>query len=180
MHPEKSITLPESTQEKPDNIENLPYNVIRVPVQYLADIWSHVMSDVQRGLAVSDMSMGALIDGLLDQSIQLWLVLRSPAALVGRRAVIAVFCTSIERDVTPERGAEWVLSLYGLGGKQPRLWTGAVHAEMQRYARSEDCKRVRLCGRRAWQRILPGYAITGERPFQDERHYIYERAVDPT
>lgn len=143
------------------------YTLIRVPVRHIPDVWSYVMPMVLKGSAVNpNMTLDQLTDGLLDQSIQMWLVM---IGVSGKREVAAVFFTSIERDK-----GEWVLSLYGLGGKDARKWVMECHQEMHEFARQEDCKRVRMCGRPAWQRILPGYQVVGEK----QGHLIYERTVD--
>ena len=146
-----------------------PYDLIRIPVKHLAEIWEFVLPIVQKGQTANPaMTARDLQEGLLDQSIQMWLVLPQLAQRT-RRDIEAVFFTSIERDK-----GEWVLSLYGLGGRNPREWVMACHEHMHRYARQEDCKRVRMCGRPAWRRILPGYAVTGTR----QGHLVYERAVE--
>jgi hypothetical protein len=143
----------------------LDYDLIRIPRRNIYDLWPHVLPNLLKGMhANPNMDMDEILEGLLDQSVQLWVVIPKD----GRRELTAVFLTSVERDK-----GEWVLSLYGLGGQHPKKWVMACHAAMHRYAKQQECRRVRMCGRPAWQRILPGYAVVGEK----QGHLIYERAV---
>lgn len=155
-----------------DKFPGAPYNLIRIPVKYLADIWVYVLPTIEKGLTANpNMNLDDVLNGLIDESIQLWVVMKQQPF---GRTLVAAFLTSIERDVTEGGEMEWVLSLYGLGGAEPRAWVMLCHQTMHRFARGEDCKRVRMCGRPAWQRILPGYRVVGEK----QGHLVYERAVD--
>jgi len=167
---EQAKSSHENIKVNHDSRPVLPYDLIRIPVKHLADIWPYTLPLVERGLTANpNMTIDDLLEGLSDESIQLWIVLSKAEFAKARRQLRAVFFTSIERDRT-----EWVLSLYGLGGERPREWVMACHEEMHKFAKAEDCKRVRMCGRPAWQRILPGYQVTGKR----QGHLVYERAVE--
>lgn len=141
------------------------YDVLAIPPKHLGDIWKHIIPFLILGLQANPkMTIREVADGLVDQSIQLWIAAPKDENV----GIVAAFLTSIERD----RG-EWVLTLYGLGGKNAKAWVQACHETMMAFARREGCARVRLAGRPAWRRILPGYMVTGK--LGD--HLIYERAV---
>lgn len=140
------------------------YDVLRIHPKKLALVWDQCYPLLMQSLPANPvMSLDEIITGLSDQSIQFWVVARAHEAVIE-----AVFLTSIERDK-----GEWVVSLFNLGGGRAKEWVLDVHEAMHRYARIEDCKRVRMCGRPAWQRILPDYPVVGERG----GHLIYERPV---
>jgi hypothetical protein len=164
----ETIEEPQEKQEKP--AESL-YDVVRIPVNHISAIWSYVFPLLDQSRNINPlMTMDQIIEGLADESLQLWVVIRNdPLAQLA-----AAFLTGIERD----RG-EWVLSLHNLFGPSvaglwgARHWAGRCHEAMHQFAALQDCTRVRLCGRKAWQRILPGYAVVGEKG----GHLIYERRV---
>lgn len=135
--------------------------VVKVPNDRLEAIWRYAYPFIDTGLGVAkELRINDIIDGLIDQSIQLWVVLDD-------LDIIAAFLTSIERDRD-----EWVVSLYALGGSRVRDWLHLCDAEMSGFAQHEGAKRVRMCGRPAWKRLLPAsFAITGQRG----GHNVYER-----
>ena len=138
------------------------YDVMLIPLKFLSDIWYHAYPLIVKGQTANpELSMDDIMNGLVDQSIQLWIVVRK-----NRKKLLAVFLTSIEKD-----REDWVLSLYNLGGEAAKDWAMDCHRTMHDFAKSEGCQRVRMCGRPAWQRILPNYPIVGERG----GHFIYER-----
>lgn len=126
-------------------------------------MWKHAVPYIDIGLSVApELRINDVIDGLSDESIQLWVV-------IGKYQICAAFLTSIERD-----RMEWVISLYALGGSGAKHWLHACDDMMGAFARHEGAKRIRMCGRPAWRRLLPGtFSITGERG----GHNIYERPV---
>jgi len=142
------------------------FQVIRVPHEAVGRLWIHAAPYLMMGLVTApELTVQQVSDGLVDQSIQLWMVLEGEE---DHQSIIAAFLTSVEWD----RG-EWVTSLYCLGGSRPREWVMKCHRAVHGFAKQMDSERVRLAGRAGWQRILPGYVITGE----IGGHYIYERAV---
>lgn len=141
------------------------YDVVRVEKKDLALVWSQATQYLIYGLSVNpNLKVGEIVDGLLDESIQLWVIIPS----AGYDEMLGCFLTSVERDA-----GEWVVTLFNLGGRRPKEWVMACHEAMHEFAKVEGAKRVRLCGRPAWQRILPGYAVVGEK----SGHLIYERNV---
>ena len=149
-----------------DLASDISYNLIRVPLRHIPDVWPGLVGFVLKGRPTDpNMTMDELVDGLLDQSTAMWVIVET----AGEKRPVAVFFTQTERD----RG-EWVLSLFGLGGQHAKRWVMACHEAMHDYAKQEGCRRVRLCGRPAWQRILPGYRVTGEK----QGHLVYERVVE--
>jgi hypothetical protein len=53
-------------------------------------------------------------------------------------------------------GAEDGRKRPGGGGRDRREWLPLLGA-LERYARAEDCKAMRIFGRRGWERLLPDY-----------------------
>jgi hypothetical protein len=43
------------------------------------------------------------------------------------------------------------------GGRDSDEWLPLI-ADLEKYARAEGCKAMRIFGRRGWERLLPGYA----------------------
>lgn len=142
----------------------MDYHVVKIPASRLTNIWRHAAPYLIIGLGVApELDIEQVIEGLTDESIQLWVVVDEATN------VVAAFLTSIEND----RG-DWVVSLYALGGSEVRGWLAYCDAAMTVFAQQEGAKRVRMCGRKAWTRLLPEtFAVTGQRG----GHNIYERAA---
>lgn len=147
------------------------YSLVKIPRNKVQNIWHTVLPYLEMGMGVAtELSMKQVIESLADESMQLWVVLRESS--VNEADLMAAFLTAIERDK-----GEWVISLFALGGLEPKRWLRVCDRAMQEFAKAEDAVRVRLCGRRAWIRLLPdSFAITGVRGGQ----FVYERDVDPS
>jgi hypothetical protein len=139
------------------------YAVLKVPAQRIHIIWNYVIPHLMAGMTVApELGIDDIVEGLSDESIQLWIVTKG-------QVIEAAFLTSIEND----RG-DWVVSLYALGGKHAKHWLRECDAVMDEFARQEGAVRVRMCGRKAWQRLLPeSFAVIGERG----GHNVYERCI---
>lgn len=137
--------------------------VVKVPMDRIDSVWRYAFPFINIGMSVApELRINDIIDGISDESIQLWIVLDG-------NEIISAFLTSIERD-----RMDWVVSLYALGGTRPKIWLEQCNREMERFARHEGAKRIRMCGRPAWRRLLPdNFAITGIRG----GHNVYERPV---
>jgi hypothetical protein len=148
-----------------------PYSVVKIPRQRIPGLWHAISPLLKKGMgAAPELNLDYIVDGLADESIQLWMVLEEVAS--DTVELQGVFLTSIERD----RG-EWVISLYALGGHEPKRWLKECDAKMQAFALLEGAARVRMAGRRAWIKLLPeSFAITGVK----SGHFIYERDVHPS
>ncbi len=143
------------------------YDILRIHPSKLRLIWDRTYPLLVKSMIANpNLKMQDIIIGLADQSIQCWVVIRAEGA---ENTISAAFLTSIERD-----NGEWVLSLFNLGGAGAKDWVMDVHNAMHRFARIQGCRRVRMCGRPAWQRILPDYPVVGELG----GHLIYERPVE--
>lgn len=144
------------------------FSIIKVPVDRLPSMWKHIEPHLSVGMSVApELKPDDVIDGLSDESVQLWIVTCDNRD--GRHEIVAAFLTSIERD-----REDWVVSLYALGGSQVKLWLHHCDDAMAAFARREGAKRIRMYGRKAWQRLLPEtFAITGQR----QGHNVYERAI---
>lgn len=159
MHDQQNIE--ENTGNKNESV----YDVVQIPLRLVADIWGYAYPYIMLGRhANPELTFDDIVEGIIDQSVQLWIVVENRDG----KKLKAVFLTSVERDKE-----DWVLSLFNLGGEDPKSWVSACHQAMHEFAKKEGCARVRLCGRPGWQRILPDYPITGRRG----DHYIYERPV---
>ena len=55
-----------------------------------------------------------------------------------------------------------VCEIYGAAGTAGHERILEVHDAIERWAKSINCKRLRLQGRRGWARLLKGYCDTGE------------------
>lgn len=155
----------ECQEEKTGHLADDKYDVIHVPPNRLKLVWNGIYPLLLKSMTSNpEMDYDDIIAGIFDRSIQVWVVARLDAGKVD-----AVFLTSIENDK-----GHWVVSLYNLGGSNPKAWVQEVHEAMHRFARIEDCICVRMCGRPAWQRILPGYPVVGMKG----GHLIYERATE--
>ena len=47
-------------------------------------------------------------------------------------------------------------TIVACGGQHRNEWLQLI-AELERYAKAEDCKAMRIFGRRGWERLLPDY-----------------------
>ncbi len=52
-----------------------------------------------------------------------------------------------------------VCTIVACGGSDHPQWIGLL-GQLEAYAKSLECKTMRLIGRRGWRRVLPDYAIT--------------------
>jgi hypothetical protein len=57
-------------------------------------------------------------------------------------------------------GGELICLILGLGGAGMKQWLHLIE-DIEQYARDEGCARMRIEGRRGWQRALPEYQRTG-------------------
>lgn len=148
-------------QDQPYQYED--FVVLKIPSKRIDHIWQYASPHIITGLSVApELRIDDVIEGLIDESIQLWII-------VNGHEICAAFLTSIERD-----RMEWVVSLYALGGSGARHWMNACDDMIGAFARQEGASRIRMCGRTAWQRLLPEtFSITGERG----GHNVYERSV---
>jgi hypothetical protein len=148
----------------PLQLQTNVYEVMQAPIDRVSKILPHAMEFLSVGLSVApELSMRTVGEGLADGSIQLWLVIDLDQELV------AAFLTSIEKV-----RADWVVSLYALAGTEVRGWLSACDRAMTEFALREGAVRVRMCGRKAWTRLLPStFRVTGERG----GHNVYERDV---
>ena len=161
-----SAEMQENTENLCDKANESAYDILHIPPKHIGDIWRHVVPFLIMGMQANPrMTIREIADGLVDQSVQLWVV----APKDEERGLVGCFLTSVERDA-----GEWVVSLYGLGGREARKWVMACHAAMQGFGRSQGASRVRLAGRPAWKRLLPDYAVTVE---MENGHLVYERVV---
>jgi hypothetical protein len=49
-------------------------------------------------------------------------------------------------------------TIVACGGSERRQWLPLI-AQLEHYARTEDCKAMRIFGRRGWRKLLPDYRI---------------------
>ncbi len=142
--------------------------VIKVPIERVPSLWKYVEPHFAVGMSVApELNPNDIIDGIADESVQLWII--ACDFRNGNHEIVAAFLTSIEKD-----REDWVVSLYALGGSHAKLWLHHCNDAMSAFGRREGAKRIRMCGRKAWQRLLPeSFVITGQRG----GHNIYERPV---
>lgn len=69
--------------------------------------------------------------------------------------------TAIEAAATTKLikiGSHKICLLVACSGHHRERWM-ALLEQLERYARDEDCKAMRLYGRKGWERELPGYRV---------------------
>lgn len=137
----------------------------KTPPDMLAAMWPLAQPWILKGLtAATDTSLGGVISGLRSGSDQLWVV-------IAHDGVIGAFLTSFY-EAEDDASAQF-LGVYGLGGDRITEWIAELGTTMKQFAAHRGGCKVKFCGRPAYQRLLPGYAVAGEYGGQ----FIYEGAL---
>lgn len=125
----------------------VPCIAVAVPRERLAAVWPAAAPLVARALARSgEMTLDELARALVEGRFLLWL------AWDGALAAAAV--TEIAETI-----AGRVCCIVACGGGNRARWL-ALRVELERHACRHGCVRMRIYGRRGWQRILPDYRAT--------------------
>jgi hypothetical protein len=111
-----------------------------------AEVWPHVEPLLRR--AIERAGLASFVDierDILHGGALLWLAWSDR---IEAAASTALQCTD----------AGLVCVITACGGVDRRRWLPLL-AGIEQYARAEGCARVRIVGRRGWQRALKGYGL---------------------
>lgn len=118
------------------------------PPAMVGDLWPHVEAYLERATErTGDLDTADLERMVFDGSALLWVItdeLRLMGALVTR--------------LYEARGHK-VCQVIAIGGDGLPGWKHLL-SDIETFARNEDCRKVRLSGRRGWGRVFPDYAET--------------------
>lgn len=147
MQTQQPRTAPSATASTADGAGGGAQAVCVDPLQ-VRRVWPHVAHLIERAIARGGLSdfEAVAADVLAGRSL-LWL------AWDGAE-ILAAAVTEIGRD----REGRRLCTIVGCGGHVFERW-GFLVAELERYARAEDCAAVVIMGRKGWQRQLPSYRV---------------------
>lgn len=132
--------MPRQTENFDTSIWVKPYRSWEVPA-----IWGRIGDLVDRALAVDDgkYNKESVYRQLINSAYQLWVV-HSPQP-------IAFFITSV---IQADNGKELVV--HWAAGERSDDWL-PWFSGVERWAASIGCERVRIYGRKGWQKKMPDY-----------------------
>jgi hypothetical protein len=111
------------------------------------EVWPHVASLIAQAMRRGQMGEAADVErNLRSGAALLWLVWDGEAVLAATVTELAVV------------GGEKHCIIVACGGNGFARF-GHLIGGLERYASAEGCGRMRICGRRGWARVLPGYRI---------------------
>ena len=120
--------------------------VLRIQPEYSGAALSIVQPMVERGLKRSiGLTLESIAYNLRRDLMQMWLAFGS--------GVEAVALTEISEEPT---GKVCIISL--LSGNNRARWFGHLE-EIEKFARNENCKAMRIYGRKGWTRLLPSWRV---------------------
>lgn len=126
--------------------------IVCYPSHDIPQIWPHIRPYIQKALDCgSNWSIGRAYEALTSAKAQCW-TWQDPD-------LRAVLVTSLE-------GSHCFL--VALGGEGMAVWFGALE-EVEKFARDNGCKSLKVIGRRGWSRM--GFDVVG----RDGDHYVMER-----
>ncbi len=115
-------------------------------------IWPRVAQRLQCAISRTGLSAFADVERDIRQGrALLWLALSRDE---GEVAIDAVATTRIEQT-----DAGKVCVIVACEGRRRHRWLPLIGG-IEAYAKAEGCQRVRIFGRKGWQRVLEGYAQT--------------------
>lgn len=142
----------------------MEHRIINVPLVFVPAALRKTGHLLLRGLSVAtDKLLSECVDDIIEGRTEYWLV-SDGAEFVG------AFLTAIV-DIEDGKTA---LDVFGLGGRDLRLWGKALSQEMAEHASRNGCSRIVFCGAKALSRIYEDVHIVGE---HSPGVFKYERAV---
>ena len=118
-----------------------------VDPERVREVWSHVAPLLESAVSRTDLGRFDEIEhDVLSGRSLLWL------AWSGQIEAVAT-------TILAETDTAKVCVLTACGGKDMRRWL-ALLMTIESYARAEGCSRMRIFGRKGWQRMLPDYRTT--------------------
>jgi hypothetical protein len=124
-----------------------PPMLVCVDPARVAEIWPHVAPLIARAMQRGGLGTFADVERQVGRGhALLWLAWDGAEILAAAVTELAL----IESTK--------LCTIVACGGRGfPRF--GHLIRGLERYARAEGCTRVRICGRKGWARLLPGYSI---------------------
>lgn len=117
-----------------------------VPPDKVALVWPRVSGLIYIAMKRGDLMAFAPVEqSLFNGMAQLWL------AVENRNDIIAAAVTELH-------ATEWrkVCVIVACSGKDMDRWIELIE-EIEKFAKAESCSRVRIVGRKGWERVLPNY-----------------------
>jgi hypothetical protein len=117
-----------------------------VPPDKVALVWPRVSGLIFIAMKRGDLAAFHPVEqNVLSGIAQLWL------AVENRNDIIAAAITELH-------ATEWrkVCVIVACGGKDMSRWIELIE-EIEKFAKAEGCSRVRIVGRKGWERVLPAY-----------------------
>ena len=128
-------------------------SLVPVPIKHVAALWPQAEGHLRRACArsVGDMSPETLLRDCLAGASALVLIVdgRTDPATIPAAAVVH-FPHQADGLIACE--------LRAAGGRALALWRHVI-PEFEAWARHVGAASVRLCGRRGWERVFPGYRV---------------------
>lgn len=124
------------------------YAPICVPPDLVPQVWPHVWEMLKKAIDKTDYgTFQALEDDVFAGSALLWIVWQEPK-------IVAAVVTQL---VTNERSR--ACYILGCGCTQHRAWQSLM-PPVEAYARSAHCNKIRLLGRKGWERLFPDARVS--------------------
>jgi hypothetical protein len=131
--------------------------VMCCPPNMAAGVWPHVAGFIRGAVEhTGDFALDELRDSVLSGPSLLWII-TSDGEIKG--AVIT--------DLIVNQRGEKICDLVACGGKDLDSWRHLM-PDLEKFAKSEGCQKVRLSGRRGWGRVFADFR---------EAHVTYEKVL---
>ncbi len=121
--------------------------LVCVDPRHIAELWPYVVPVLKAAVARTGLSSFDEIES---------------DVLAGRSLLWLAWSDQIEAAATTalvENDTSKICVLTACGGKGVRRWL-ALLEKIEEYAKAEGCSRMRILGRKGWQRVLGTYHIT--------------------
>lgn len=122
------------------------HRLLAIPADQVDTVWPQVRGPLAKAIGDRRSCIDDVLLDVLRRDAQLWLVLRGEEV----RAAL------VTRELRYPRGRSLLIQL--LAGQGLGEWVHLL-AELERHARELGCDAVEIQGRRAWERVLPGYTV---------------------
>jgi hypothetical protein len=130
-----------------DDVRSSTSRLVCVNPERVADVWLHVAPLLKAAITRTNLDRFSEIER---------------DVLAGRSLVWLAWSDHVEAAATTiltETDVERVCVLTACGGRDMKRWLPLLEI-IEAYARAEGCARLRLFGRRGWQRMLENYRVT--------------------
>ena len=122
--------------------------IFLIPPKQVPQFWGLAEDYLAKAIAKvpSEYTLEMLLNACFDRNSQLWIVWSEEH---GNECAV-VTC------VLPHCAT---LVIQACGGTKRQNWMGCLD-DIEKWAKAQGCKRMRLFGRKGWQRVLPDYCVT--------------------